>query len=254
MFKLAEKQDKEKIVDFCAESLLGAYVICRLETYGFDYDFAKYWISEDDTGVNAVVSSFDGAATVYANERADHEEMKTFLAVLGFGTVVTDEYTAEKCGFDDVICKQSFVYKGANEDYTAEDDIDLKKAYKLICKAIPNSFTDSEEAYLSFLSDFTFRKNRKHARIKGFADSLSVISCAMTSAETTNSAIISGVACSEERRGGGFGKRTVLSIADELKSEEKTVYVIALNKSAEKFYEKIGFVPYEKIAYYCSKS
>ena len=39
----------------------------------------------------------------------------------------------------------------------------------------------------------------------------------------------------------GYGKKTVLTLANELLKEGKRVYVIALNDSAKEFYKKIGF-------------
>jgi len=41
----------------------------------------------------------------------------------------------------------------------------------------------------------------------------------------------------------------VLSIVERLLADKKTPYVIALNESAEGFYEHIGFIQREKIAF-----
>lgn len=249
MLKLADISDKNRIIAFCSDSLLGSYITCRLETYGFDYDFAQYWLSENDEGINIVVSSFDSSAVVLSTEKIDSDELKQFLAILGFKSITMRKTLADELCLINRTVKQSFVYKGEAEDFNAESDIDLKQAYKLISSAIPGSFKDTKEAYLNFLSDFTFRRNRDHSRIKGITENSNVISCALTSAETSCSAIISGVACNELKRGGGYGKKTVITLAEELKKENKTVYVVALNKSAETFYEKIGFEKYIEIAY-----
>ena len=91
------------------------------------------------------------------------------------------------------------------------------------------------------MSDFTYRKRRNSARIKCVRQEGGIIGCALTSAECENSAIISGVASDSSVRCKGIGKTAVLSLVDELKKENKEVYVIALNTAAEGFYEHIGF-------------
>ena len=113
--------------------------------------------------------------------------------------------------------------------------------YSLISENIPGSFSCDKGAYLNWLSDFTFRKNRNAARMKCTKEGSKVVSCALTSAECRSSAIISGVASDKNKRSKGAGKAVVLSLAYELKNENKDVYVIALNDSAKSFYEHIGF-------------
>ena len=92
------------------------------------------------------------------------------------------------------------------------------------------------------------------ARAKGVFQDNELISCALTSAETENSSLLSGVACIKTKRQQGAGKRVVLSLANELQSENKKVYVIALNESAKGFYEHIGFKEFEKIYYFGRKN
>ena len=51
-----------------------------------------------------------------------------------------------------------------------------RECYSLISENIPDSFSDTEEAYLSFLSDFMFRQRRGLARIKGYTEDGKVFS------------------------------------------------------------------------------
>lgn len=249
MLKLADKSKADIIRSFCGNSLPGAYIACRMDCYGFGFDFLSFWLSENGGEVDCVVSSMDNCAVVLTNENTDFEELRQFIDVLGFSSVMMTSQAAQKCGFENYETKNSFVYSSESRDnYMAQDDADLKKLYELISASIPGSFENSSYAYLNFLSDYTFRKNRGRARLKALKDENTVLSCALTSAETDSAAIISGVACSEKSRGKGFGKQTVLSLAEELSLENKAVYVIALNKSAEDFYRKIGFKDYETIA------
>ena len=249
MLKLADKSKAELIKQFCGDTLLGTYITCRMSCYGFGFDFLSFWLSENDGSVDCVVSSMDNCAVVLASEKTNFEELKQFVDVLGFSKVMMSGQTAERCGFERHKTKNAFVYSDKSEIISETyDDADMKKVYELIAASIPDSFENSSFAYLNFLSDYTFRKRRSSARLKALKDEENVLSCALTSAETDRAAIISGVACSNKMRGKGLGRQTVLSLANELSDENKTVYVIALNKSAEDFYRKIGFIDYETVA------
>lgn len=250
--KSADKKDIPHIYDFCSECLLGTRIICQINAYGLDKVFFSVWLcTDDEEKVLGVICKFDDSVTLICTEEADSEDIRTFLDMIGCGTISCTFETAVKLKFENPTTKNAYIYKGAYDGGICGElnEDNYKSAYTLISKSIPDSFSDDEEAYLSFLSDFTYRKRRGMARIKGFTENGRVISCALTSAETENASLISGVACDPSQRKSGLGKKTVLSLAEELRKENKSVYVIALNESAEGFYEHIGFKFNEKISF-----
>ncbi|MCM1363904.1 MAG: GNAT family N-acetyltransferase [Faecalibacterium sp.] len=251
MLKKAETADTNQINKFCSLYPLGTRVSCYLSAYGLDRDFFNVWYSMNESEVNAVVASFFGAVTVCANSGADFSEISDFINMYGYDSICAENDIMEKLGFTDTEDKCMFVFeKGVSYSAVKScDDTLFKSAYALISLSIPNSFSNSRDAYLSWLSDFTFRKSRNLARMKAVCDDDRVYSCAMTAAESENAAIISGVACDSSRRGTGLGKNTVLTLANELAEEGKKVYVIALNDGAGAFYEKIGFKQCGTVSY-----
>jgi ribosomal protein S18 acetylase RimI-like enzyme len=156
----------------------------------------------------------------------------------------------KRFGFEPTDIKKSYSFDGNAEDLGAVSlgEEYYKPLYELVSENIPGSFNNTKEGYLSFLSDLTYKSRRGLARCKGIISDSELTSSVITSAETENAALLSAVACSSEARGMGLGKRTVLTMADELKKENKKVFVIALNSSAEGFYEKIGFSFYDYIS------
>ena len=242
MLKSVNDSEISRVTDFLAKYPLGVYISSKLLTYGTNRDFLKVWYSEAQGEIKAVISSFYSAVTVCADD-TDFEEIYSFLSFYGYKSICGEKKLILKCGFD--LSYEKTMYRFDFNDYVTDDkpvsSCDMKKVYKLICENIPGSFEDTNEAYLSFLSDFTFRQRRNKARVKAFIKDEDILSCALTSAEDKNNAIISGVASSNKARGKGYGKKVVLWLANELKNEGKDVYVIALNDSAKAFYEKIGF-------------
>ncbi|MGN0467195.1 MAG: GNAT family N-acetyltransferase [Acutalibacteraceae bacterium] len=242
MLKLAKSSDIPKIEKFSEKHPLAVRISSQIGAYGLERDFLKVWFSEEDDNIISVLSCFDYSFTVCAEENADFCEISAFVNSFGYTEICAEKSIFEKCGFPMSKSKTMFVFKGNGKQYPqVKTTENLRSAYDLISEAIPGSFEKSENAYLHFLSDFTFRQRRSYARIKAIESETQVVSCALTAAESKTAALISGVACDKSQRGKGLGKQTVLTLVAELQSENKKVYVIALNESAEAFYEKLGF-------------
>lgn len=245
MLKLAEKKDIDRLLSLCEGDLLGTRIGCYALAYGFERDFLNIWFDETS---ETVIAKYYDSVTV-SGDCGSADEILQFLSVIGFKSLELTQKNSEKLHINVDVIKKSYVFSGESENLGAENigEEYFKSLYTLVCDSIPGSFENTKEAYLSFLSDLTFRLRRGLARCRGFVSDSKVASSVITSAETESSALLSAVACDKEHRGKGLGKRTVLSIVDELKSENKKVFVIALNESAESFYEYLGFEFFEKI-------
>ncbi len=243
MLKLADQGDLTALYDFCKGDLIGTKIACYCLAYGLDKDFFSVWVNRADDEIKGVIAKFYDSITLKAVKGCDGEEIRDFCLMLCFDELMCDDVAKEAVSLGTHEMKKSYVFRG-NADETCLDDIGeeyYRQLYNLICENIPGSFEASKEAYLSWLSDFTYRKRRGLSRSKGIVKDGTVYSSVMTSSETGTSAVLSGVASGKQARGKGLGRITVMSAVNELVSEGKDVYVIALNKSAEGFYEHIGF-------------
>lgn len=239
MLKLASAQDLESILDICNGSLLGTRIGCYGLAYGFERDFLQIWFDEID---NTVIAKFYDSMTLIS-EADNCEEIRNFIEMIGFRSIEMPDDVCGKLGYTADTVKKSYIFKGQAQNFGADNVSEelYKSLYALVSDNIPGSFDNSKEAYLSFLSDFTFRKHRALARAKGFVVDGTLVSSVITSAETSDYALISAVASDKRFRGTGLGKKTVLSMIDELINEKKKVFIVALNESAEGFYEHLGF-------------
>ena len=251
MLKIAEYKDVSAIEEFLGKGIISLRIRSYIMAYGFDKEFVKFWISESDNKIDGVISLFEESLLFHIDSSADISEITTFISMLSFNTLSCEKDVAIMCGFYPYTEKQGYVYDSITDSYPTENirEATIKSAYKLICESIHDSFSDSKDAYLSFLSDYTYRRRRNLARGKCIINDKKLVSCAFTSAETDNEALLSGVATDKNLRKSGYGKKTVLSLVNELLSDCKTPYVIALNDSAKSFYEHIGFKKDKIIAY-----
>lgn len=239
MLKLAESQDIDKILGICDGDLLGTRIACYALAYGLNRDFLQIWFDEE---TSVAVAKFYDSMTL-AGECSSSEEIREFAEMIGFQTLELSLENCQKLGFKADEIKKSYIFDGDVEDYDADviGEEYYKALYQLVSKNIPGSFADTKEAYLAFLSDLTFKQRRGLARCRGIISEGRLVSCVITSAETQSCALLSAVASDKDFRGKGVGKATVLSTVNELVNENKKVFVIALNESAEGFYEHIGF-------------
>lgn len=251
MLKILDNNDIETVEKLSDGSILGTRIFCYALCYGFDKTFVDFWASE-----SVIIARFENTYTIKAMPETDFDELREFIDILGARDIVTDSETARLLGFSGYAEKTGYRYIGKDiffDDVSEVNDELMYRLYSIISEAIPDSFGKDRDSYLTFLSDYMYRKRRGYSRAYGvFVDKI-LVSTAITSAETYNSAILSGIACEEEYRKFGYGKKTVLTSASLLKKENKNVYVIALNSSAEGFYEHIGFEKCEKIAYISKK-
>ena len=252
MLKLVEEKDEKRFTEFCRPFALGIRMRCLLSAYGTASSLVRFWLGENEDKITCAVCLFGGSATVIMRDDAFVSELSVFLNALDFTDLCAQGDTLEKLGFKADFSKKMFYYSQplVTEYEKAQTGYeDLSAVYALISRSIPGSFSAEREAYLCWLSDFTYRSRRGLARLKTIANDDTLLSCALTAAECDDGAIISGVACDEKARGKHLGQRTVRTIADELTGEGKKVYVIALNDKASSFYLKTGFTFYDTVSY-----
>ena len=242
MLKLATKSDIDAILNFCDGDLLGTRIACYCLSYGFEYDFLNIWYDDSRGSIETVIAKFYDCVTV-KSKSDDVQEVADFIKMIGFTSLECDLILCKKLGFNPCDIKNGYIFDGTAENLGAESlgEEYYKALFELVSRNIPGSFGSTKEAYLSFLSDLTYKSRRGLARCKGITMDGKLVSSVITAAETSSCALLSAVASDADLRGRGLGKKTVLTITDELIKENKKIFVIALNKSAEGFYEKLGF-------------
>ena len=247
MIRLCKPADLAALAAFCGNTLPGCYILSRFSCYGNDYDFCKCYVDETDGVVKTALSVLDGTAVLLTGARTDFEELALCLPVFGVRVLLCSANAGAKLPFPVLQQKTAFCLQTPLPAADACGAAPMRDVYDLISAAIPGSFPAEKDAYLRFLSDFTFRQNRGKARLKAVVENETLCACALTAAESDGAAVLSGVACRADCRGRGFGKTVVSALAHALQQAQKFVHVIALNDSACGFYRTLGFDKEETI-------
>lgn len=249
MLKLVEEHEVDEIVSFLEkQGAIGTRIGAYLRCYRTKMDYVCFWAQRrHNDEISTVISKIDGDMTVCTTENSDYDEIYEFIKVIGCNTLFmlfSDfqklNITPDKTG--DIL---KFVEsKPQKTNPKIVYNADMKRVYELFSDNKSVSILEFE--YLPWLSDFTYKRNRNAARIMCINEKEMQVCFAMTSAETEKSALISGVVTDEVYRKQGFASFLVTRLANDLRSENKAVYIMTATETNRKFYENNGFISIDR--------
>ena len=89
------QQNLDLLRQYEQTDLFSVRVLALAESYGCDYNFARFYVQRTESGqITAVLSYLDRDCTLSLTENADREELTAFFAAMGYGTLLC---TADFC-------------------------------------------------------------------------------------------------------------------------------------------------------------
>ena len=207
-------------------------IACLLESYGLKYDFTEFWVQYENNEPVTAISKFYGDITVCETEKTDFDELKEFLLITGFSSVIS-----EKEIFSDS-------YKGIvmekiseNQNITAEINPDLNEVYRLLqsCK----SDTFEVPCYEDFILDMSHKIRHETALCVGVREGEKLIATAVTVAQSEMCAVIGAVATDKNYRHSGYGTKCVNALCNLLNGRK--IFIMRDERENEDFYKSMGF-------------
>lgn len=215
----------------------GARISALALTYGFESPLAEFWVQKKEEKLTALVSRSGGAVTIENFGECDIPEMREFLGVIGFSSVLTDKETALAL-FGEVSETGSVMRrKGENAEYKTQwQEPPYRRIFRVL--ELSKSFGKNQPDYGEWLADISAKIRRGTARIAAKTEKGECVSCAMLVSVSENAAILGAVATVPEFRGKGYAS----ALAEELTKTagERAVYLFC-RPEMQSFYEKIGF-------------
>lgn len=219
-------------------------IISMYNSYNPDLVFVDYWlVLDEENKCQGAIARNGTAFIVYVTDKADLDEVSSFMRVAGASSILCDEkvrldiYNSKS--IRGAVLKKNSPFEEENEEYSFVVP-DIKKAYELILKCADDNFTPPE--FEDFYVDVNHRLRHNTMRICGIENNGELASVAMTVAESKVSGIIGALACNPSERNKGFGSATVKHITNELIRENKTVYLYRAENTNISFYNRLGFV------------
>lgn len=215
-----------------------------IKTYGFNTSFVMFWIQELDGKITAAVSKVDSHVTVAAEKDFDSQELKEFLNVIGFSSLLGEKWVLEDLGFKisekGIIMKYSplAVSDGNREPLTFACEPPYRKIYNLLKK--PEAFGESIPSYEDWICDLSRRVRNNCARVLFREKEDKCISCGMFTFESDSGAVIGAVATQKDFRSMGYASDIVKELCAVSKAENKDVFLMCKEDKIS-FYKKLEF-------------
>ena len=218
----------------------GCKIRSAAAAYGVEKRIAQFWSQEGGTAL----AKLDDSAILEEGGQTDWEELAAFLPALDLQRFTCTESAARKMNLPVSSRGEIMLLHPAGDSEKAAADLEtnpsLRDIYELLDRVRTDTFAPPE--FEPFYMDLSYRIRRGNAFSVGIRREGRLIACALCSAMTERSAILSGVACAPELRRHGFSGSAVRGILSILKKQN--VYIFRAEGENEEFYRKLGFQPY----------
>lgn len=228
-------------------SFSGNAFACRIRAtaaaYGFTHPFARFWVQ----GREAALCLLDDVMILDARAGADFDELAAFLPAAGARTVLCSAEAAQALPFPRRATGEIMALReraAPVEEAEILWDPSPRLLYPLLCASQTASFLPPP--FEPFYLDLSHRTRHGAARSAAIRAGDSLAACAICSAKTEESAVLSAVAVRPDVRRRGFGARVVLALAASLPVD--TIYIFRASGENEAFYRTLGFTGHNHFA------
>lgn len=208
-------------------------ILSLLNAYGCKYPFARFYRQVNSCGkVSAILSVLDKDFTLsFDNEFADKDEIKEFLSVIGFETLLCDESL-----HIDVPYEYGVVMKTYKKIKTSCNYDEVNKYNYLL--DLYNFIECDGNNFDSWYVDISHRIRHNSAKAFTLNVDNQIVSSVILSSIYQNNAIITGVRTNPKFRKKGYGSALVSTICSNVVGD---VYLMREKDKNESFYKKLGF-------------
>lgn len=246
MIRLITQTNAGLLQTFCehAEQAPFACKILSASTaYGTQLPFAQFWVQLlDDEMPVAAILKLDDILTLCTSQDSNYHELKELINILTVKHVLCDLSAVQALNLPIAQQGKIMVYHNVKPlpIINFEEPSSLKEVHQLLCACKTDNFTPPE--FEPFYLDMSHRVRHGAARVVGIRQNETLISCAMTIAQTKKAVVISAVATLPAYQKHGFGRQAVFALISQL-PQEKCFIFRAQNENAA-FYLSLGFAPY----------
>lgn len=219
------------------DTVFGCRIFSTAEAYGLDEPFAQFWTQDN----RAALCKLDDAVTLEADETADLEELLDLMRMAGAKRLLCRAGVAALLDLPQTVSGEIMVYHNTIPEQRVDFELNPspRELYGLLCDCATNTFAPPE--FEPFYMDLSHRTRHGAAVAAGIRENGALVSCAICTARTTDSAIISAVATRPERRKEGFGHKALEALLSQL--AWKKIYILRAQNENEEFYRSFGFEP-----------
>lgn len=245
------------IAAVCAEELcllekrfgkdpFGCRAVSLLRAYGTNTSFVRAWTGGEKQAPDFLLVLFDESAILSCakNPEYEYKELSSFLRMLpGAKRLLCGYETGNALDFPLKASGPVLRFCGENPqpEETTEINPSPRELYPVLEAAAGLGFVPPP--FEAFYVDLSYRIRHGSAISAGVRRKGKIVSCAICSGFTRESACLSAVCTLPKERGKGYGSLAVNTLIRELKEEvpEREVFLLRSKRENEAFYAQLGF-------------
>lgn len=211
------------------------FVLSRLSAYGTNAVFAPFYTD----GRGGVASVLDGYC-ILTGDFADMDEWAIFLSMhQDIHTVSATHSVANRLG---AVLHKTPLYREVMQWKTlqtiATESVKTPTPRE-IYPVLSTVFKDTLQPFDGWYVDVSHRLRHEICHVAGVYDADTLVSTAMTVAESENAVVIGSVATLPNYRKRGYAAQCIYALIHNCKP--KTIFIQPKNDAAKGLYEKLGF-------------
>ncbi|MGX8711615.1 MAG: GNAT family N-acetyltransferase [bacterium] len=233
---MIKKVEYEEALSPFGSTAFGCQILSTAQAYGLNEPFAQFWVQEE-TGT--LLCKLDDTVILDAGE-ADFEELADFIRMTGAERLLCASAAAGKIGFPATKRGQIMMYDNASPvqpRFLFETNPSLRDIHALLSACASESFTPPE--FEPFYMDMSHRIRHDTAVTAGIRQGDRLVSCAICSTRTEQTAVLSAVCVDPEHRRRGLGHETLSALISQL--PDRRIFILRAQDENEGFYRSYGF-------------
>lgn len=232
MISLVEQErDRQRLLSQCEKTAFGCKIAAIAGSYGFDKGFACFWL---DSRSDVVFCQVDGLMLL-SGTVVEPEETRAFFRAVGPQAVLCAVKNAEALGLP--MAASGDVLKKRTDFGTAAPfpvgEAPIRAIYALLEE------TGMAVEFEPFYLDLSHRLRHGGAFVFTESREGTLAGCAVVSAVSQTSAVLSALAVKEAYRRQGIGSSLVRRV--EAQCPGKTLYVFRDRERNRSFYRELGY-------------
>lgn len=230
MILFAERHEQQQeVLNRCKSSAFGCKIAGTAVSYGFDKKFACFWFDDKSSAIYCLVDN----VMILDGKPSDVYETKEFLNMAGAKQLICSKETAEFLSLSSEKSGEILSKTILDGGGFKQEEVNIREVFSLLDEC--GMELDFEAFYLDL--SHRLRHQTGAAATACWGDDFA--GCALISAITENSAIISAVAVKEKFRRHGMGSKLIGTIENALKSGK--LYIFKEFGENDAFYSSLGY-------------
>lgn len=227
------QENLDLLLQYDHTDLFSVRILALAESYGCHYNFARFYVQRTESGhITAILSYLDRDCTLSLTEQADLDELVTFFAAMGFGTLLcTAEFSLDR-PYSEGPVMQSV------RRYDVQSGMAVFDSYPKLMD-LYNFIDYDNQDFESWYVDLSHRI--RHGGAKALTLKLDgvILASGILSSVTDKGAVLTAVRTQPEFRRMGYGSMLVRRLVADSKG---TVYLMREQGRNESFYLQNGFI------------